>query len=159
MVGCFNQQTHTRPCNQILVSKKHMSIFSLDFAKAFEKIGIHSLIHHLEEWQLGPRIVKYIWNFMANRKLIARNGTSFAYSFPLKNGVPPRFPYISYPLPNCLQPTTIYGKASPSQNFAIRAALGAFRTTPTNNLLVESKINTIEGRQELLTGKLATKTN
>jgi len=68
--------------------KRHLSIISLDFSKAFDKIGVHSIIQQLQEWQLGPRIINYVSNFMKNRKIIIKNGRNLSNSFPLDNGIP-----------------------------------------------------------------------
>ena len=34
-------------------SRNHCSIFSIDFEKAFDKIGIHTILGQLKEWNVG----------------------------------------------------------------------------------------------------------
>jgi len=50
----------------------HASIISLDFAKAFDRIGIQSILNQLAIWKTGPKITNYIKNYMTNRKILAR---------------------------------------------------------------------------------------
>lgn len=71
-----------------LATKNHISIVSLDFSKAFEKIGIHAVIDQLIKWGVGPHILIYVKNFMTNRKIIVKVGKSYSKSLPLDNGIP-----------------------------------------------------------------------
>lgn len=73
---------------QALRSKSHLSIISLDFAKAFDKIGIHTILDQLEEWKIGPKIYNYIRNYLTCRKIIVRNKSFFSKTFSLSNGIP-----------------------------------------------------------------------
>jgi len=68
--------------------KKHVTLISLDFNKAFDKIGIHSVINQLKEWKIGKRILNYVLNFMTNRKIIIKSGNNLSSLFPLNNGIP-----------------------------------------------------------------------
>ena len=52
--------------------KNHLTIISLDFEKAYDKIGIHTVIDQLISWKLGPYIINYVINFMANRKFVVK---------------------------------------------------------------------------------------
>jgi len=63
-------------------------LISLDFNKAFDKIGIHSVINQLKEWKIGKRILYYVHNFMTNRKIIIKFGNNLSSFFPLNNGIP-----------------------------------------------------------------------
>jgi len=56
--------------NRALNEKRHLSIISLDFAKAFEKIGLHTIINQLSAWGCGP--TTYVSHFMSNRKIRVR---------------------------------------------------------------------------------------
>jgi len=68
-----------------LSAQKHLSLISLNFDKAFEKIGIHSILDQLQEWGVGPRIRRYIYNFMTKRKIKVRVGSNiFRYSLVTK---------------------------------------------------------------------------
>lgn len=71
-----------------LASKKHTSLITLDFSKAFDRVGIHTIINQLSEWKLGPKIIKYVQNFMSNRKLAVRMGSQTSNILPLHNGIP-----------------------------------------------------------------------
>lgn len=71
-----------------LSRRKHISIISLDFERAFDRIGIHAVIDQLSSWKMGPHIVNYIKNFMTNRKIIVRLGNCYSSPHPLYNGIP-----------------------------------------------------------------------
>lgn len=68
--------------------KKHISIVSLDFAKAYDKIGIHTIINQMRNWNLGPKICNYVINFMKNRKIQVRVDQHLSHIKPLNNGIP-----------------------------------------------------------------------
>lgn len=71
-----------------LSHKQHISIISLDFNKDFDKIGIHAIITQLQEWNIGHNILRYVINFMKNRKIKCRVANNISHSFPLDNGIP-----------------------------------------------------------------------
>lgn len=68
--------------------RKHLTVISLDFEKAYDKIGVHSIIDQLVAWNVGPNIIKYVVNFMTNRKIVVRVGTQYSGPLPLSNGIP-----------------------------------------------------------------------
>ena len=68
--------------------RKHLTIVSLDFERAFEKIGIHSILEQLIEWKVGPNILRYVKNFMSKRRITVRVNHQYSESFPLHNGIP-----------------------------------------------------------------------
>lgn len=68
--------------------KEHLTLLSLDFEKAYDRIGIHSIVDQLTTWKLGPKIIKYIINFMSNRKITVKNGNYYSSTLPLNNGIP-----------------------------------------------------------------------
>nr|AAA74495.1 unknown protein [Drosophila teissieri] len=72
----------------ITKSKMHTSLVTLDFSRAFDRVGVHSIIHQLQEWKTGPKIINYIQNFMINRKIIVRVGPHTSSPLPLSNGIP-----------------------------------------------------------------------
>lgn len=82
--------------NKSLATKNHLSIISLDFCKAFDKIGLHAIINQLLKWKLGPKIINYVRNFMTNRKIKIRVGKHFSNTLPLDNGIPQGSPYQWY---------------------------------------------------------------
>lgn len=47
----------------------HMSIISIDFEKAFDRAGIHTIISQLKEWKFGKNIINFIYSFLTNRKI------------------------------------------------------------------------------------------
>lgn len=67
---------------------KHTTIISLDFEKAFDKIGIHFIVSQLKEREVGPCIISYIVNFMVNRKFSVRLRNNYSPLFPIHNGIP-----------------------------------------------------------------------
>lgn len=71
-----------------LSTKNHITIISLDFQRAFDRVGLHSIIDQLTDWQVGPKIINYIYNFMTNRKIIVRIENQYSASLPLHNGIP-----------------------------------------------------------------------
>jgi len=66
--------------------KKHLTIISLNFTKAFDKIGIHTVIQQLHVWKIGARIINYVKNFMTNSKIIFKTDTYLSNTFPLTMG-------------------------------------------------------------------------
>jgi len=48
---------------------KALLIISLDFENAFEKVGLHTIKDQLIKWGCGPRLIKYVTQFMTSRKI------------------------------------------------------------------------------------------
>ena len=46
-----------------LATRNHLTIVSLDFEKAYDKIGIHTVIDQLISWTFGPKVINYVKNF------------------------------------------------------------------------------------------------
>lgn len=74
--------------NSSIKTRKHISIVSLDFAKAFDKIGIHTILKQLEEWGIGHRVYNYIKNYLTNRKIKVRVDSCYSETRNLYNGIP-----------------------------------------------------------------------
>lgn len=72
--------------------RNHTSIISLDFAKAFDRIGLHSILDQLIEWKTGLKLINYVKNFMTNRKITVRINTNLSTFLPLHDGIPQGFP-------------------------------------------------------------------
>jgi len=68
--------------------KKHLTIISLDFTKAFDKIGIPTVIQQLHVVSIGARIINYVKNFTTNRKKIVKTDSYLSNTFPFNNGIP-----------------------------------------------------------------------
>ncbi|XP_075157695.1 uncharacterized protein LOC142230962 [Haematobia irritans] len=66
----------------------HLSILSIDFEKAFDRIGVHTIIEQLLEWKLGNKIVNYVFAFLTNRKIRVRVNNTYSSIMPLHNGIP-----------------------------------------------------------------------
>jgi len=71
-----------------LNTRKHTSLISLDFARAFDRVGTHSIIDQLIKWKCGHKIINYIINFTKNRKITVRIGTHYSNIHPLEIGIP-----------------------------------------------------------------------
>ena len=74
-------------CKTLSVSN-HISILSVDFEKAFDKIGMHVILNKLIEFKIGPKIFNYVKSFLSNRKIKCRVNNSISYTQPLYNGIP-----------------------------------------------------------------------
>jgi len=51
-----------------LNTKEHISLVYLDFARAFDRVGAHSIIDQLIDWKCGPKIINYVKYFMSTAK-------------------------------------------------------------------------------------------
>ena len=71
-----------------LSSKNHTSIISIDAEKAFDRVGIHSVIHQLQEWKIGPKMLNYVKSFLSNRRFCVRLCNHYSDTFKLENGIP-----------------------------------------------------------------------
>jgi len=71
-----------------LNTKKHISLVSLDFARAFDRVGAHSIIDQVIYWKCGPKIINYVKNFMSNLEITVRVGTQNSSIRLLNNGIP-----------------------------------------------------------------------
>lgn len=74
--------------SKALAKNSHISLIALDFAKAYDKIGVHSLVDQLKIWKVGPRIINYIINYMNNRKIQVKVNGHLSRKYPLQNGIP-----------------------------------------------------------------------
>ena len=71
-----------------LSTKNHISILSIDFQKAFDKIGPHVILQKLKEWKVGPKVFNYIKAFLSNRKIKCKVNNLISTELPLFNGIP-----------------------------------------------------------------------
>lgn len=69
-------------------NKRHLSIISLDFAKAYDRVGIHSVLDQLIEWNIGPKMFNYIKDYMFNRKIKVKITHAVSKTYILQNGIP-----------------------------------------------------------------------
>ncbi|XP_017487099.1 PREDICTED: RNA-directed DNA polymerase from mobile element jockey-like [Rhagoletis zephyria] len=71
-----------------LSNKNHVSLLSLDFEKAFDRVGIHVVLRQLIKWKVGSRIFNFVKSFLSKRKFtVLISGTS-SPTLPLDNGTP-----------------------------------------------------------------------
>uniref|UniRef100_A0A0K8VMK1 RNA-directed DNA polymerase from mobile element jockey n=1 Tax=Bactrocera latifrons TaxID=174628 RepID=A0A0K8VMK1_BACLA len=71
-----------------LSSKNHVSLLSLDFEKAFDRIGMHVILKQLQKWKVGPKILNFIKSFLTNRKLSVTVNGFLSPTRNLSNGTP-----------------------------------------------------------------------
>lgn len=69
-------------------TRNHTSILSIDFIKAFDRVGVHIVLQKLANWSIGPKMFKIIKSFLINRKFSVRINNNFSNVFSLYNGIP-----------------------------------------------------------------------
>ena len=69
-------------------TKNHVSVISIDAEKAFDRIGIHTIIQQLQKWKIGPLILNFIKSFLTNRRITVRVNNVFSNTYNLDNGIP-----------------------------------------------------------------------
>jgi len=65
-----------------------LSIISLDFEKAYDKIGIHTIEDELIRWRIGSKILRYVINFLSNRRINIKIKNVYSEGKPFHNGIP-----------------------------------------------------------------------
>lgn len=71
-----------------LSERNHASILSLDFDKAFDRIGAHVVLNQLLKWKIGPKIFGFIKSFLSNRSFRIKYYNIYSKVYKLKNGIP-----------------------------------------------------------------------
>ncbi|XP_017465627.1 PREDICTED: RNA-directed DNA polymerase from mobile element jockey-like [Rhagoletis zephyria] len=74
--------------SDVLSCRNHISLLSLDFLKAFDRIGIHVVLRQLDKWKVGPRIYNFIKSFLSNRKVSVLISNIRSPILSLDNGTP-----------------------------------------------------------------------
>jgi len=74
--------------SKALSTKNHVSILATDFEKAFDRVGLHSVLYQLVLWGVGPRLYNLIKAFMTNRTFRVRVNNSTSNLHKLHNGIP-----------------------------------------------------------------------
>ena len=74
--------------NSALSSSNHVTTLSLDFEKAFDRVGIHVVLRQLSKWNVGSKIYNFVKNFLCNRKFRIVINSSASSTKPLANGIP-----------------------------------------------------------------------
>ena len=59
-----------------------------DFWKAFDTVDQRKLTAELRKFDLHPKVIKWIWSYLRNRKLSVKIGACFSTSFVVNTGVP-----------------------------------------------------------------------
>lgn len=87
--GCIDALLHI-DCHvsKALSTRNHTSILSIDFEKAFDRIGSHVILKTLHQWKVGPKIFGFIKAFLQHRKIRARVNGVYSSLYPLVNGIP-----------------------------------------------------------------------
>ena len=65
-----------------------IDIIHLDFAKAFDKVPHHCLLHKLEYYGVNPKINRWIHSFLENRKQSVILEGTVSMQVPVLSGVP-----------------------------------------------------------------------
>lgn len=87
--GCADALLHIDYlASKALSSRNHLTILSLDFEKAFERIGAHIILNCLKDWGIGPIIFNYIKSFLSNRRFKVKINNDYSKIHPLHNGIP-----------------------------------------------------------------------
>lgn len=71
-----------------LSTKNHVSILSIDFEKAFDRIGAHIILDKLVQWKIGPKMFYFIKSFLMNRKFRLKLNSTYSSLHNLDNGIP-----------------------------------------------------------------------
>uniref|UniRef100_A0A0K8VY27 Putative RNA-directed DNA polymerase from transposon X-element n=1 Tax=Bactrocera latifrons TaxID=174628 RepID=A0A0K8VY27_BACLA len=71
-----------------LATRNHVSILSLDFEKAFDRVGAHIVLNELKRWKIGTKIYNIVKSFLCNRKFIVCANRHQSLIYNLYNGIP-----------------------------------------------------------------------
>lgn len=87
--GCTDALLHIDfYITKALSSRNHVSILSIDFEKAFDRIGAHVILNLLNKWKVGPKIFNYVKSYLKNRQFRVRINGIYSSTYPLHNGIP-----------------------------------------------------------------------
>uniref|UniRef100_A0A0K8W3B0 RNA-directed DNA polymerase from mobile element jockey n=1 Tax=Bactrocera latifrons TaxID=174628 RepID=A0A0K8W3B0_BACLA len=71
-----------------LANRNHLSALSIDFEKAFDRVGVHVVLRQLEKWGIGCHILRLIQSFLTNRRFVCKVNNTLSDPFTLHNGIP-----------------------------------------------------------------------
>ena len=74
--------------NSALSAAQHVTILSIDFEKAFDRIGSHVILKTLKNWGVGPKMFNFIKSYLTNRRIRVRVNNTYSNIFQLYNGIP-----------------------------------------------------------------------
>ena len=74
--------------SKIISNKGHVTCLSLDFEKAYGRIGLHKVLQQLAKWKLGPKCCNLLKIVLTNRRFRIKVHNNFSHCLPLENGVP-----------------------------------------------------------------------
>jgi len=74
--------------SNVLSTKNHVSILATDFERAFDRVGIQTVLCQVERWGIGPRLYNLIKAFMTNRSFRVRMNNVTSNTHILHNGIP-----------------------------------------------------------------------
>lgn len=72
---------------QTLSKRGHVTAITLDFEKAFDRIGKHMIIYQLIEWNFSNKYIQYINNLLTNRTIIAKVNNIYLKTTKKDNGI------------------------------------------------------------------------
>jgi hypothetical protein len=67
--------------------KEYTALLSLDISKAYDTCWRFGVLHKLKQWKIDGRILKFVSNFMSNRKLKVAVGNHYSRPKSIENGV------------------------------------------------------------------------
>jgi hypothetical protein len=68
-------------------TKEYIALLSLDISKAYDTCWRFGVLRKLKQWKIDGRILKFISDFMSNRKLKVAVGNHYSRPKSIKNGV------------------------------------------------------------------------
>ena len=71
-----------------LSHRNHLSVISIDFEKAFDRVGVHTIISQLKEWKFGKKIINFVFAFLSKRRIRVKVNNVYFSTKPLDNGIP-----------------------------------------------------------------------
>ena len=71
-----------------LSRQNHATILSIDFERAFDRVGSHIILSRLKNWGIGPKIFNFVKSFLKNRQIKTRINHTYSDICRLENGIP-----------------------------------------------------------------------
>ena len=70
----------------------HVTILSIDFEKAFDRIGAHVILSFLQKFKVGSKIFNYFKSYVHGRLLWVKINGNYSELFRPHGGIPQRSP-------------------------------------------------------------------
>uniref|UniRef100_W8B1H2 RNA-directed DNA polymerase from mobile element jockey n=1 Tax=Ceratitis capitata TaxID=7213 RepID=W8B1H2_CERCA len=68
--------------------KNHTEVLSLDFEKAFDRIGVHVVLRQLNKWRVGKKVYAFVKSFLTKRTFRVKINGKYSDRTSLYNGIP-----------------------------------------------------------------------